>query len=391
MKQDKKVSRRALLEGIAGLATVPFLIGTLVKLAPSISKNFISSVQTPTPTPTHTATPTPTHTATPTPTRTSTITSFHPGDVMHVYRGHKNNVNGLAWSLDSRRIASGSFDGTVQLWDATTGDNLIYVFNDRTKTVNDVAWSNDGNFIGFCADNQVYVWSLKTGKLTLLPIKHTKNANALTWSPYNLQSPHQYIASASYDGTVQVCEWDGHKELGRFSFSYTNEDKAPIFTVAWSPINTYNYIAVSSFGSDATVQMFGGTTGKITNEYRDQDGNILSIAWAYPKSASNSSDPLIASGSTDTTVNVWGANTVFTYTYTSHTDAVRRVSWSPDDKRIASGCENGELHVWDALTGAHMLRYQDHQRGIYALAWSPNGQMIASGGNDNLVRIWQAG
>ncbi|WP_126554257.1 WD40 repeat domain-containing protein [Dictyobacter kobayashii] len=33
-----------------------------------------------------------------------------------MYSGHSDRVNALAWSPDSKRIASGSSDKTVQVW-----------------------------------------------------------------------------------------------------------------------------------------------------------------------------------------------------------------------------------------------------------------------------------
>jgi len=35
-----------------------------------------------------------------------------------VYRGHTDVVPKVAWSRDGTHIASGSFDKTVQIWDA---------------------------------------------------------------------------------------------------------------------------------------------------------------------------------------------------------------------------------------------------------------------------------
>jgi WD40 repeat protein len=39
----------------------------------------------------------------------------------HSYRGHTGTVLSVAWSPDGKKIASGSGDKTVQVWDALTG------------------------------------------------------------------------------------------------------------------------------------------------------------------------------------------------------------------------------------------------------------------------------
>jgi len=35
-----------------------------------------------------------------------------------IYRGHSGPVTSVAWALDGQHIASGSEDGTVQVWQA---------------------------------------------------------------------------------------------------------------------------------------------------------------------------------------------------------------------------------------------------------------------------------
>jgi len=85
------------------------------------------------------------------------------GRNVYIYRGHSGPVYAVAWSPDGRRIASGSGDFTVQVWDATTGGN-VYTYRGHSKPVAWVAWSPDGRRIASgSADETVQVWDATNG------------------------------------------------------------------------------------------------------------------------------------------------------------------------------------------------------------------------------------
>src|SRR6266436_2032948 len=73
--------------------------------------------------------------------------------VLYTYRGHSGWVNAVAWSPDGKRIASGSQDMTVQVWDAVGGDRVaangghVYTYRGHSNPVWTVALSPDGTSI----------------------------------------------------------------------------------------------------------------------------------------------------------------------------------------------------------------------------------------------------
>ena len=95
-------------------------------------------------------------------------------------------------------------------------------------------------------------------------------------------------------------------------------------------------------------------------------------------------------------------------TYTGHTDNVWTVAWSPDGKYVASGGNDGSVHVWDAMTGNRVYIYAGHLHAnpnqaattITAIAWSSDSKRIASCGSYQLntgtgqflptVQVWEA-
>jgi len=104
----------------------------------------------------------------------------------------KEGVYATALSPDGKTIASGSWDGSVKLWNIDMGKVIeTWMGHTVTNQVKSLCWSPDGgrvvngygNRILFTEDATFIVWDVESGKTILGPIKLGGDLCAVCYSP----------------------------------------------------------------------------------------------------------------------------------------------------------------------------------------------------------------
>ncbi|KZP08039.1 hypothetical protein FIBSPDRAFT_1052611 [Athelia psychrophila] len=297
--------------------------------------------------------------------------------LQQVFEGHTGSVYSVAFSLDGQRIASGSQDGTVRIWDATTGTLVAGPFKleGHPSHVLSMAFSPDGQHIVSGSEGKtIRILAAASGAIITGPFEgHTSTVNSVVFSPDG-----QRIASGSEDGTVQI--WDA--QTGAPTGGPFKRHMVTICSVAVSPEGR----RIASGSEDGTVQIRHAKTGTLTGPFKGHTASVNSVVFSPDGQR-------IASGSHDGTVRIWDAKggTLVPKLSKGHTDWVNSVVFSPDGQRIASGSADRTIRIWDARTGALIAgAFEGHTNSVRSVAFSPDGQRIVSGSDDKTVRIWDA-
>ncbi|KAF2178772.1 WD40 repeat-like protein, partial [Zopfia rhizophila CBS 207.26] len=121
------------------------------------------------------------------------------GECLHTL-GIGDSVNSVAFSHDSARLASASYDKTIKIWDASSGE-CLRTLEGHGSSVNSVAFSHDSAGLASASDDKtVKIWNASSGEcLHTLGIGDSVNSVAFSHDSARL-------APASDDKTVKI--WD---------------------------------------------------------------------------------------------------------------------------------------------------------------------------------------
>jgi eukaryotic-like serine/threonine-protein kinase len=289
-------------------------------------------------------------------------------ELTYTLRGHTEGIYSVAFSPDSKLLASGSDDSTVKLWDVTSGRELK-TLKGHTWNVISVDFSPDGRTLASGSrDYAIKLWDVDSGRELKTLTGHSHQVHSVAFSPDG-----KILASGSNDRTAKIWDMTSWRELK------TLRHPEEVMAAEFSPDG--KQLASCSGNS---IMLWDTTNWRLLKTLRGHSNYIATIAFSPD-------GKLLASGSADS-VKLWDVvSGQEVKTLLGPTRSLLSVAFSPDGKILASCNTGGDdtVRLWEVASGRELTPLSGHINYVISVAFSRDGKMLASGGYDSTIKLWR--
>uniref|UniRef100_A0A8C1S8Y0 WD repeat-containing protein 26 n=1 Tax=Cyprinus carpio TaxID=7962 RepID=A0A8C1S8Y0_CYPCA len=288
---------------------------------------------------------------------------------------HCNEVWFCKFSNDGTKLASGSKDTTVIIWQVDP-DSLqlkqLKTLEGHAYGVSYLAWSPDDSYLIACGPDdcsELWLWSVQTGELrTKMSQSHEDSLTSVAWNPDGKrfvtggQRGQFYQCDLdgnlldSWEGVRVQCLWcvndgrtvlasDTHQRIRGYNFedltdrNIVQEDH-PIMSFTVSKNGRLALLNVATQG----VHLWDLQDRVLVRKYQGVTQGFYTIHSCF----GGYNEDFIASGSEDHKVYIWHKRSELPIAeLTGHTRTVNCVSWNPVlPGLMASASDDGTVRVW---------------------------------------------
>ncbi|CAI0413559.1 unnamed protein product [Linum tenue] len=278
------------------------------------------------------------------------------GDSIYKFTGHTSGVFALACSpTNPLLVATGGGDDRGFLWKIGQGDWGAELGGHK-DTVTSIAFSSDGQFVasgGF--DSVVNVWDASGNFKCKLEVpvpdekmkKKAPPTGGFEWVSWH---PTDHVVLAGSND---------------FSFFGKTND----FSAGMWGLNTGKTICTGS--SDLTLRIWSSETGDPIYVVGGNICKFFRLIFHF--------FPCAATGGEDEKLVIWDLERSSPRSICNLESEVTCLTWIGTSKYVAAGCADGDIVIWDGLSGDNVKTFRGHSECIESLSVSCNQDFLVSG------------
>ena len=331
--------------------------------------------------------------------------------------GHRAIITTLAYSPDGKRLATGSADQTIQIWNLQT-KKVELTLTGHHGFVTAVRFSADGQrCYSAGADHTVNVWNLTTGEAIFTLRGHTDLVTGLLLTPDT-----EKLITSSGDGTIRVWANDikSYRALNLFSDAKTEKGRVSLFVAALAGNKLRPYLVPSlslSPNGRELAAIVVGPDGKGTIEVRSTDEQspehrVFATEYSAQSLSCCAFSPdgsLLAAGSGSflnafvlafsrghairkaSDVLIWDPRSQqLARKLSGHDFEIFSMTFSATAGLLATGDTAGAVNVWKLADGERQSLFAGNKEPAVDVCFSSDARFVASASPfEDVVRVWE--
>jgi WD40 repeat protein/tRNA A-37 threonylcarbamoyl transferase component Bud32 len=275
------------------------------------------------------------------------------------------SIYAMAFSPNSKLVATAGRSGFTQLWDATTAKPVGPSLHQKNDVL---AVLFRGNTLLVTGGN-VGLKFYPVGKEQ--PPQETKSLGTILTMDYS--PDFKLLATGGVDGNARIVAGS------EVRWTMSHNDRVP--SVIFSPDG--KMLLVGS--EDQTARLWDSETGLPL-------GMPYSLPCPVHKVAFSPDGKTILAQGPDKIVRLWNTPgpDVIRPPLRQDGQGVRALATSRDGKRLVVACNDSVARLWDSDTGKILGKTQGHEKTLRSVVFRPDGQVFLTCSEDQTARLWDA-
>uniref|UniRef100_A0A061S7R3 THO complex subunit 3 n=1 Tax=Tetraselmis sp. GSL018 TaxID=582737 RepID=A0A061S7R3_9CHLO len=280
--------------------------------------------------------------------------------------GHREKVYCVAWSCEGNKLASGSSDKTIRIWNTDSSSQGKFAKTEvelkgHSESVDTLSWdpTHPDRLVTASSDKTVRLWDTRSNKCAECITGSSQQINVV-WSPDG-----RTIAAGSRDDDISFVD------VRKFKITKTHKYPYQVNEIAWSRCGTCFFITSNS----GSIEMMSYPSMELVRSLKAHSSCCYSIAF-------DPAGKYLASGGGDALVGLWDLEELIcTHTFIRMDTPVRAIDFSHDSKHLAFASEDVFIDIVDVNTGelVHQITCNSSSDSI---AWNPKHKMLAFAGDE---------
>ena len=301
---------------------------------------------------------------------------FNIGYETRTLKGYSSGILTQAHSPDGQFTARSApdVDGQIELLDRQTGKQICLLIGHRAA-VQSLAFSPDSQTLASKSAEDFKLWQVTKRKETYSCLRSQRTYYpTIAFTQPNNQSNPVLISSDFY---------------GKFSRrdATLSENDTQKWNSKGASSSSAAHVTLSADGK-VLVRRYDEQPVQLWNLQTGEELGVVNLGTAYTNPLALSSTGDILAAGYEGKIALWDVKTnTIIYTFTPHSNWMKQIVFSPDDRILASGAYNGKIKLWNVQTNCEIKTLETYS-SIMDLAFSPSETILASVSSDGTIRLW---